>query len=156
MHQPLHSSAPLLDCSSLSMFPLFCGAQNWTHYYRCSLTSTEDRRRITSLQPLTMLFLKFSPRRWPPLWQGCITSSWSICDPQDPRHLFCTPSTPCPGVGLCISLCYPSRSFCWPISPAHQFFCWIAEHSSSISTTPSSITSPQACWGCSLSCHISH
>lgn len=42
---------------SLSMCLLYLGAQNWTHYFRCGLTSANWRVRITSLNMIATLHL---------------------------------------------------------------------------------------------------
>jgi len=56
--RPLTSFVALLwTCSRASMSFLQRGAQNWTQYLRCSLTSTEYRGTITSLFLLVTLFL---------------------------------------------------------------------------------------------------
>ena len=58
LNQTPHSFIALLwTCSSASMSFLLRGAQNWTQYSRCSLTSAEYWGTITSLLLLAALFL---------------------------------------------------------------------------------------------------
>ena len=76
-------------CWTCSMSPLNQGAQNWTLYLRCGLTSAEHGgEKITSHDLQAVLFLMQPRNRWPCLFRWHAAALWSTCcQPVLPRLL---------------------------------------------------------------------